>query len=266
MTRRVEILAELESLRQELEHAETRASVGKIACNGSFGKFGSRYSALYSPELLIQVTLTGQLALLMLIEMLEFEECIEVISANTDGLVIKCPADRLDMLDAVVWEWEARTGFETEETRYRALYSRDVNNYLAVKVDGKVKGKGAFAPTTLAKNPQAPICTEAVVRYLVDATPVETTIRGCSDVAQFVVVRQVKGGAIDQGGRYLGKAVRWYYSTDVDGPLRYKVNNYTVAGSEGGRALMTLTDHRPEDIDLERYIQMSKDILKEIGA
>ena len=42
----------------------------KITVNGSFGKFGSKYSFLYSPDLLINTTITGQLTLLMLIEMI----------------------------------------------------------------------------------------------------------------------------------------------------------------------------------------------------
>jgi len=61
----------------------------KIAINGSFGKLGSKYSALYSPDLLIQTTITGQLALLMLIERMEAAG-ISVKSANTDGIVIHC--------------------------------------------------------------------------------------------------------------------------------------------------------------------------------
>jgi hypothetical protein len=35
------------------------ANALKIVANGSFGKLGSRYSVLYSPHLMIQVTLTG---------------------------------------------------------------------------------------------------------------------------------------------------------------------------------------------------------------
>src|SRR5206468_2305863 len=36
----------------------------KITINGSFGKLGSIYSILFAPDLMIQVTITGQLALL----------------------------------------------------------------------------------------------------------------------------------------------------------------------------------------------------------
>lgn len=171
------------------------ADVLKIVLNGSFGKFGSMYSRLYSPNLLIQVTITGQLALLMLIEWLE-SRGISVVSANTDGIVIKCKRSQKDTLDTVVKMWEQRTGFETEETLYKALYSRDVNNYLALKATGGAKGKGAFGPVSISKNPTNAICNDAVAAFLEHGTPIEKTIRQCTDIRKFVTVRTVKGGAI----------------------------------------------------------------------
>jgi hypothetical protein len=241
------------------------ANALKIVVNGSFGKLGSKWSRLYSPDLLIQVTLTGQLCLLMLIEALE-SEGIPVVSANTDGIVIKCPKALVPMMDLVVWEWEQATGFETEATEYRALYSRDVNNYVALKPDGKVKLKGAYAPAGLSKNPTNQVCVDAVIAYLLNGTPVAETIAACRDVRRFLTLRQVKGGAIDQQGHYLGRAVRWYYATGVVGPLRYKLNNYTVARSEGARALMELPATFPDDVNLAWYIREAESILSDIAA
>ena len=188
----------------------------KIVVNGSFGKLGSKYSILYSPDLLIQVTVTGQLALLMLIERLELAG-IRVVSANTDGIVIKCPRKLQPLLDSIVAQWEADTGFPTEETRYMGVFSRDVNNYITVKQtfdeerkvwvekpDG-TKNKGAYnnpwASTKnmaerLHKNPTATICVEAVQEFLVKGTPIITTVRGTRDLRKFVAVRTVKGGAV----------------------------------------------------------------------
>lgn len=177
----------------------------KITINGSFGKLGSKWSALYSPDLMIQVTITGQLALLMLIEAIE-EAGIPVVSANTDGVVIKCPVSRRDDLLEIVAEWERKTGFETEETEYKALYSRDVNNYIAIKPDGKAKLKGAFAETGLMKNPANQIAVQAVVKYLTEAVPVEETILACRDIRKFITVRQVNGGAIQGYSDYNPKA------------------------------------------------------------
>ena len=171
------------------------ANALKITANGSFGKLGSKYSALYSPHLMIQVTLTGQLALLMLIEALEARG-IRVVSGNTDGIVIHCQRAREhELLDVIGW-WERATSFNTEETRYRAVFSRDVNNYVALKEGGGVKGKGAFAPVSIAKNPQNIICTEAVIALLDRGVPIEQTIRSCTDIRKFVTVRTVRGGGV----------------------------------------------------------------------
>lgn len=177
----------------------------KITINGSFGKLGSKWSALYSPDLMIQVTVTGQLALLMLIEALE-EAGIPVVSANTDGVVIKCPVSRREEMNEIVAEWERKTGFETDEAEYLALYSRDVNNYIAIKPDGKAKLKGAYAPTGLMKNPANQIAVEAAVKYLTEAVPVEDTVLACRDIRKFITVRQVNGGAIQGYSEWNPKA------------------------------------------------------------
>lgn len=188
----------------------------KIVVNGSFGKLGSKYSILYAPDLLIQVTITGQLSLLMLIERLELAS-IPVVSANTDGIVIKCPRRMQNVMMGIIRQWEADTNFTLEETRYMGLFSRDVNNYIAVKqkfdeekklwveVPDGTKGKGAYvnpwlskkrSQEKLKKNPAATICTEAVSEFLTKGTPIMTTIKSCTDIAKFICVRSVTGGAV----------------------------------------------------------------------
>ncbi len=183
-------------VRLEYKHAgnKKKAATFKIKINGSFGKLGSRYSILYAPKLLIQTTVTGQLCLLMLIEMLEAVDGISVVSANTDGVVIKCRRDLELQRDGIVAAWRLRTGFKTEANNYMALFSRDVNNYIAFKLNGEAKAKGTFADFTLAKNPERMVCIDAVKAYILNGTPLERTIRQCSDIRRFVTVRAVKGG------------------------------------------------------------------------
>ena len=173
----------------------------KIVLNGSFGKFGSMWSILFSPNLLIQTTITGQLALLMLIEMLE-EDDIAVVSANTDGVVIKCHHDKESAMNRHVAAWELRTQFVMENTNYRALYSRDVNNYIAIKPNGDAKLKGAYAAPGLQKNPTAQICVDAVVALLTKGIPLEETLEWCDDITKFVSIKRVDGGGQQQGVEY----------------------------------------------------------------
>ncbi|WP_213290064.1 hypothetical protein [Bradyrhizobium sp. sGM-13] len=193
----------------------------KIVNNGAFGKLGSKWSVLFAPDLMIQVTIGGQLSLLMLIEMVE-RAGFRVVSANTDGIVIICPTDEEDALAAVIAKWERLTGFETEETEYSALHSRDVNNYIAVKPDGSVKKKGAYAePKIVASSWPSPlneVCSDAVVEYVTKGVPIFKTIHACRDIRRFVTIRTVKGDAV-KDGKYLGKAIRWYYSTDASGSI-----------------------------------------------
>lgn len=187
---------------------KTEADTFKIVLNGSFGKFGNIWSVLYSPDLLIQVTVTGQLALLMLIEALH-SIGIEVKSANTDGILVRCPRDRADILKNTIRWWESVTQFEMEETPYRALYARDVNNYIAIKDDEKrgTKGKGAFAEISIAKNPKNAIVIDAVTAYLKDRVPVHETVLRCSDIRKFVTVRTVRGGAM--------RITKWAYDDSL---------------------------------------------------
>lgn len=240
------------------------ADMLKIVINGSFGKLGSKWSVLYSPDLLVQVTLTGQLALLMLIEALE-DAGFPVVSANTDGVVIKCPTERKGEMDALVSAWEMVSGFTTEETEYGALYSKDVNNYVAIKSDGSAKCKGLYTPAGLQKNNTNAVCVEAAIGYLANGVAVRDHVLACSDIGSFVTIRQVKGGA-EYGGGYLGKVVRWYYAKDETRCVTYKSNGNKVARSEGCRPLMELPDTLPADLDYEWYIQEAESILDDIGV
>lgn len=235
----------------------------KITINGSFGKFGSQYSTLYAPDLLIQTTVTGQLALLMLIESLSLKK-IKVVSANTDGIVIKCPTSKQEDLAAVVADWERMTGLVTEETRYKGLYSRDVNNFVAIKEDGEVKTKGVFAATTLMKSPANSICPEAVVQFLAKGVPIEETIRSCNDISKFVTIKRVTGGG-ECNGTYLGKTVRWYYGKGVDSHINYVGKTNKVGTSDGAVPIMELPKELPKDIDYDKYIDISKKLLSQLN-
>jgi hypothetical protein len=212
---------------------------------------------------------------LMVIEALE-NASIPVISANTDGIVVACPRDRYDDMTAIFKSWEERTGLETEETEYRAIYSRDVNNYFAVKMDGKTKPKGAYSErgsahnSVLSKNPEVLICSDAAQAYVAKGIPVERTIRDCKDIRRFVSVRVVTGGGVkvwdDDHTEYLGKTVRWYFAKDVPGEIVYAKTGNKVPRTDGAKPLMQLPDTLPDDIDYEWYIAFAYRILTETGA
>lgn len=251
----------------------------KITINGTFGKTGSPYSFLYAPQMTIQITVGGQLYLLMLIEALELAG-FPIASANTDGIIIKCPRGQKDRMEEIIKMWEKQTGFETEETKYDAIYSRDVNAYLAVKRDkeGKVefKGKNVYYDPwrgksakdkywRFQKNPQAQICIEAIEELIANNTSIEQTIKNCKDITRFLIVKNVKSPGAHQDGDYLGKVIRWYWRKNELHTINYIESNNKVADSEGGYPVMDLPDTFPDNIDYDRYIKRTKELLYDMA-
>lgn len=240
-------------------------AVFKIAINGSFGKLGSKYSALYAPDLLIQTTVTGQLGLLMLIERFALAG-IKVLSANTDGIVLYYKQSDANTVETIAFEWMLETSFNLETTSYRAIASANVNNYVAVKTNGDIKGKGLFTKTGLSKNPDFAIIAHAASLQVAQGIDYRQTIRQCQDATQFVTVRRVAGGA-QWRDSYLGTAVRFYISNAVpcDECIHYVKNNNRVPKSAGSKPLMTLPDLLPDDIDYKYYETETEKLLAEVG-
>ncbi|QNP78433.1 hypothetical protein [Agrobacterium tumefaciens] len=279
------------ALNRELEECKVKDKGGKIQLNGVYGKLGSRYSILYAPHLLLSVTLTCQLAILMLVER-ALEAGINVVSGNTDGVLFQCPREMYDglakdrlkpsVLQEVCAQWEADTGFDLEFGEYKAIYNQSVNSYFAIKMDGKHKRKGPlgnpwnpdksdFDPVRgqLMKNPQMTICSDAALARIKHGTPIEETIRACRDIRQFVTVIKAANGATWRG-QYLGKAIRYYWSTDGDAiydtvPHDTTGNFKKIPKTDGAAECMRLPDDFPEDIDYRRYIEETETILSDLG-
>jgi hypothetical protein len=237
--------------------------------------------------MMIATTMTGQFSLLMLIEELHLNG-FNVISANTDGIVTVIPRDRYGEFASIVFDWEMATSFSTEAVRYLGVYNRDVNSYVAVVEDEKapgqvkivddkpeVKRKGVFAKAGLqAKHdPTFDICSTAVIEYLLHGTDIEETIYDCTDITQFIGVKQVGLSTLADGskkaggykdGEYLGKMVRWYYGEGERGFIA-KANGARVAGTTGAVPCMDLPDEFPDDVDHQWYVREAYARLDDIG-
>ena len=263
----------------------------KITLNGAgFGLLGSRFSFMYAPHLLLAVTLTGQLALLMLIER-AYWKGIPAISANTDGVEFYCPVrhyrglngDRIlsGTLKDVIEQWERDTGYVLEATEYTGLYNQSVNSYFAIKADGTHKRKGPLANPwnkdksdfdprgQLMKNPQMTICSDAALMQIKHSIPVRRTIEACRDIRQFITVIRVTKGAT-WNNEYLGKVVRYYWGTEgypiYESQPHPTTGNYKkVPNTDGCVECMTLPDEFPSDIDYDRYVEEAEKILREVG-
>lgn len=165
----------------------------KLSLNSVYGKSNSQFSWLFDPLYTLKTTLAGQLALCMLSEMLitKIPE-LTMIQINTDGLTIRIPKGYAKLYWEICKEWEALTKLELEYVGYSKMVIRDVNSYIAISKDGKVKRKGVFKLNSemrkdgeYHKSFSQGVVKIALSNYFIDGKPVEESIRECKDVFEF---------------------------------------------------------------------------------
>lgn len=166
----------------------------KIVINSIYGKLGSELFFLYDRFAQMQVTINGQLMTMTLIEELELNG-IHVISANTDGIVIKLPRDKFDVYKDITTRWNEFNKMGADYEEYDEIVSRDVNNYFDVQKDGTVEFKGALDPKQylkdLKKGYDMPIVALAVYNFFRYNKPVMQTLKEHTDILDFCKTQNV---------------------------------------------------------------------------
>lgn len=188
--------------RAELAECKVLDAGGKIMINGTFGKLGSCFSKIYSPDLMLGITLSGQFYLLTLIEHL-VGIGVKVLSANTDGVTFGGTPTKVKEASNFIEMYGWMSNFEFEFVDYRRISFKDCNNYIAVKTNGEVKAKGLYAMSGLMKNPTNEVCSLAAQAYLATGRSVKSFILEhftLENFTDFLQVRTVKGGAVQFAG------------------------------------------------------------------
>ena len=204
----------------------------KIAINSVFGKLGYEYFWLFDPKAFLSVTINGELLLLSLIESLE-NAGIKVLSANTDGILSSIPPELEPAYSAACKAWEERTGFSLEFTDYLKVIRRDVNNYLAIGLDGRAKAKGIFLEDKpLSDSYRAPVIARAIRAYFLESTPPEETLAAESSLMGFAYVFK-PGGKFGMG----------YETPEGEVIPAPRVNRYYIA-TRGGTLVKLSGDRR----------------------
>lgn len=177
------------------------ANTLKLILNTTYGASLASTNPLYDPLMGRSVCITGQLYILELSQRyLAACKTLRIIQLNTDGLMISLEADELPIVYRLNEEWQQSKRLELEEDKIKAIHQKDVNNYVMVFENDKVKTKGAYVSYGIAPagafsiNNNHTIVKEAVINYFVHDTPVEETIYGCDDIHKFQIVAKAGGG------------------------------------------------------------------------
>lgn len=168
----------------------------KLALNGTFGNMGSRFSPFCDHKCLLSITITGQLSMAMLVEQLRKVPQMTIVQTNTDGLILHHPAQYLEHVDNVCQWWMDVTQLNLECEDIASVYQRDVNNYIQVGTDGKIKRKGAYEYNyQWHQDPSSMIVARAAQAALVHGEDIRTFITQHRDQFDFMLRAKVPRSA-----------------------------------------------------------------------
>lgn len=158
----------------------------KLPLNTKYGAMGAEFNKLYDPRMRLLVCITGQMAMWDLLE--KIEEHATIIQSNTDAhYYIPFSEEDEKAIDDIADDWMKRTGYTLDDDPFKAIFQKDVNNYLAVTSDGKVKFKGAIGLTNGLKVSKA-IVSNAFINYVVGGKDYREFITECDELRQFQMV------------------------------------------------------------------------------
>lgn len=188
-------------LKAKAEGDKHTANTLKLILNTTYGASLASTNPLYDPLMGRSICITGQLYLLELaMRYLRDTLSVRIIQLNTDGVMISIDEDEMPIIYQINEEWQQSKNLILEEDRIRAVYQKDVNNYIMVDEKGKIKTKGAYVTYGIAAagafsiNNNHTIVKEAVINYFVHGTSVEDTIAACTDIFKFQIIAKAGGG------------------------------------------------------------------------
>jgi hypothetical protein len=241
--------------RKKIPKTDPKNYVYKIILNSTYGLTGDENSFLYDPQMTMQITINGQLLLSMLYEML----CLEIpegipLMQNTDGLEMMIPTSAVSKYMEVCDKWCLLTQLQLEHDEYSKMVIADVNNYIAVYKNGKVKCKGKFEwedlekkkVAMLHKNKSFLIIPKAIYAYFVNGIPPEEFLAQSRSFYDYCAGVKAKGG--------------WYYEERslVKGELvtnkLQKIVRYYVTKS-GNKILKRHPDGREMQVEAGQWMQ-----------
>lgn len=243
-------------------HNKLAAEALKIVINAIYGKFGFEMFFLFDRFAQMQVTINGQLMVMMVVEALELDG-IHVVSANTDGIIVKLPKDKEEDFKRITDDWCAQNKLSADSERYKLFVTRDINNYFDIQSNDKVEYKGGLDPKQylkdLKKGYDMPVVAKAVFEYFAHGVSVMETLRNHKDILDFcktqnvgkqfeVVYQKVEHGkVIDVHSQ---RHVRFYVSTKGVIIMKENVNSGQRSVLASGKPVIILNKLDDKDICL----------------
>ena len=265
----------------------------KLALNGAlYGKSNSEYSFMYDPQFMMSICINGQLLLAMLSEKI-LNAGMEIIQINTDGIMVRLKRSLFPVLKAFTKLWMSTTKLKLDFDYFKYVVQRDVNSYIAVYEDGKIKRKGTFdyeyeANGDYHKNFSMRIVAKALEAYYLKGIEPEDFIYNHKNMYDFFLRTKITGKSRLEGrvynidgellsARKLQKITRYYASikgelfVKIMPPLKGKTTEreFLVEAETNCVPVNKITDEVLEEmknnINYQYYVNATRRIIEKIS-
>ena len=225
---------------------ETLAQALKIVINSIYGKLGFEAGDICDKLAVLKVTINGQLFIMMLCETLEMNG-IEVVSANTDGIVVKLTKANYQKFKDITDDWEDYTGLSADSEMYKAYINRDINNYVCQETNGKLTYKGDLNPlmylNDLSKGYDEPIVAKAVVEYFINGIPIIDTLYAAKNILDFCKTQNI-------GRKFHTEFIKGATTYKIQRNVRFYVSNF------GGNLFKVSLDGNKSNLCSGYYVEI----------
>lgn len=254
-----DIYDEIRKLRFSYDKSTAQNKMLKLALNAAgFGDTNNRYSPFYDYKMTITITLNGQLMLCKLAEMLNIRiDNLVLIQANTDGLTVKIPKKDEQLFFSILKSWEKITGMILEDTFYKKIWIRDVNNYLALKEDNSVKKIGAYKDSLeWHQNHSSLVVQKAVEAYLIKNISIEEFILNHKNTYDFMLNYKASRGIklVLEKNKHLKKEYIPLQKT-----IRYFISKDGLALKKIMPALKNSNEERIIGVNVDYFVDICND-------
>lgn len=264
-----------------IDKKDPRNYIFKIILNSCYGLSKEINSYIYDPQFTYGITINGQLSILMLTEMLgEYIKELELIQLNTDGITVRFRRKYFDKVMKICEQFEKVTKQQLEYAEYSKMVIYDVNNYLAVGVNGDVKKKGLFeTKLDYHKNPSNLIIPKAIEAYYVNGINYKDFINNHTDILDFCsgykkkrdfkinLYKGFSGAVINKEEQQ--KVVRYYISNTGGSLVKDYDDGRHISIVSGARVTilnkLENVDQHMNNINRQWYITETKKIIDNIN-
>lgn len=246
------------------------AGTQKIVVNAVYGLLRLLSSKLFNPESAIHVNVSGMVAVYNLAD--RIDKVGILYQVNTDGIAFKpYPETTQAQLDEIREKWEREFELGLETSKFDRLIQRDVNNYIAVNPDGKLKLKGG-AVSQAIKVDVTKASTPSIIDYMLvqkivyDKPFIITVSHGAFRDYTFTLKAMksaTQSGKMVKGDTILENEVnRVYASNDGEPILKHKTKGenakFPDTPDKMEVANYKLPKERPDDLDLNYYVELAE--------